>query len=85
MDAQEELIQVLRRIEENQLKSLDMQAEHVKFAREQMERAHVASESAQALQRAAMSRVQRISMFIFPVTLLLIALVVYICVKWRII
>lgn len=83
MAADAELMDLLRRIEANQLKALDAQQETMALARAQAERADQAVKDARAMQAAALDRGRKLVRMVFPVILLLIALVLWIAFRWH--
>lgn len=85
MDNEKELLDLLRRIEANQVRSIEIQGEHIAYSRSQFAKAQTAAENARLLQSVAIKRAQRLGLFLVPIILFLTALVVYICVKWKII
>jgi len=67
MSEYEEAFVVLRRMEQNQLKSIEMQAEQLALVKAQMERTEVRVQESIALQKVAVAGQRRVT----PVPLLL--------------
>lgn len=85
MPSDPELRDLLVRIEANQRKALEAQTEHLRLAQQQFARSEARIEESIKLQRLAVARQQRLSLAVLPVILLLIVLVVWIAIKWRVI
>ncbi len=85
MTHDQELLDLLRRIEANQRQALEAQAEHLKLAREQFARSESRVEESLRVQRLAVQRQLRLALAVLPVILFLIVLVVWIAMKWRVI
>ena len=71
-------------IRDGQREALNRQQEHIELAREQAERMRKTAEESVAIQRAAVERVKRASRIVLPLIVLLLALVVWLIVKYRI-
>jgi|GEM_PF-5724473 hypothetical protein len=79
-----ETIELLRRIEANQQQALAAQQEQLALVRSQMERSERAIAESVGLQRLAVARQSQIRNVALPVVLLLVALLVYLMVRWRV-
>jgi hypothetical protein len=83
MNTGQELLEILRRIEANQVKALEAQAEHLSFAKAQAEKSLSKFGESQDLQRSAILRAQRIARIIFLIVFFLILVVIYVGFKSR--
>lgn len=84
MSREDEIVQLLTDIRDGQRTALHRQQEHLELARTQAERMRQTADESVAIQRAAVERVKRVSRVVLPLILVLIALVVWIVVKYRI-
>lgn len=73
----EEALAVLKRIEQNQLKALEMQAEQLAIVKAQMDRTEARVQESIALQRVAVSGQKRALNIALPVILLVLVYVSY--------
>ncbi|TFY98436.1 hypothetical protein [Ramlibacter rhizophilus] len=78
------MIELLSRIEDNQRQALALQQEHLQIAQRQLERSNRSVEESIELQRVAVSRQAQVTRFVLPLIVLLVFLLVYLVVKWRI-
>ena len=81
MSEYEEALSALRKIEQNQLKSLEMQAEQLAVVKAQMERTEARVQGSIALQKVAISRQARALNLALPVILAALLYVVYLLFK----
>lgn len=79
-----EVVEFLRRIEANQQQALAAQQEQLALVRSQMERSERAIAESVGLQRLAVARQSQIRNVALPVVLLLVVLLVYLMVRWRV-
>ena len=84
MEKHDEIIEALKRIEANQVRALQMQQEHVAIARAQIERSERAVNESVALQKVAVSRAVLATRVALPLIVVLIALLGYLLIKWRV-
>ncbi len=82
MPQDDDVTALLRRIEENQRQALDAQREQLDIAKAQLERSNQSIQESIELQRAAVAKQTQIAKFVLPVIGVLLALVVYLAVKW---
>ena len=73
----ERIISALERIEQNQAKALQMQAEQIAMAREQMEKADARIKESLALQQLAVKRQARTTSFLLPIVVILVAMALH--------
>lgn len=92
MSNDQEIIQALGRIEENQRKSLEGQQQALETQRQQLEiaqalldRSNKTIEESISLQRVAVARVAQITRIALPLVVVLVILLGYLVVKWRLI
>ena len=92
MSNDQEIIQALGRIEENQRKSLEGQQQALETQRQQLEiaqalldRSNKTIEESISLQRVAVARVAQITRIALPLIVVLVILLGYLVVKWRLI
>lgn len=84
MSREDEIAQLLTEIRDGQREALVRQREHLELARTEAERMRRTAEESVALQRAAIERMKRVGRFVVPLILVLIALLVWLMVKYRI-
>jgi hypothetical protein len=84
MNDNERIIELLARIEENQRKALEAQAQHLQVAQAQLERSNTTIQESIQLQRASVSRQAQILKFLIPPIGILLVLLIYLLFKWRI-
>lgn len=84
MSREDEIVQLLTDIRDGQREALGRQREHVELARSEAERMRRTAEESVGLQRSAIDRFKRISWFVIPIIVVLIALLVWLIVKYRI-
>ena len=77
----DEAIAILQRMEQNQLKSLEMQAEHLANVKAQMARTEANVQESIALQRSAMSKQSKVINLVLPILLAALAYVGYLLFK----
>jgi hypothetical protein len=80
----DEVVELLARIEENQRKALEAQQQHLQVAQAHLDRSNRTVQESIELQRAAVARQAQITRFILPVLVVLLVLIAYLVVKWRI-
>jgi hypothetical protein len=83
LEEHDQIIALLKRIEENQQKALLAQEQQIGFARAQLERSEKAVSESLALQRASVARQKEIRNVALPLILALLALLGYLLIKWR--
>jgi hypothetical protein len=81
---QEEILAALRRIEANQRQALDAQQQHIDLARSQMERSEKRIQESVELQKLSVARQVQVRNFALPAIVVLMGLLVYLLVKWRV-
>ena len=81
MSEYEEALAVLRRMEQNQLKSLEMQAEQLALVKAQMERTEARVQESIALQKVAVTGQRRALNIALPVILVALVYVGYLLFK----
>jgi hypothetical protein len=84
MNENERIIELLRRIEENQRKALEAQQQHLQIAQAHLDRSRTTLQESMDLQRAAVSRQAQILRFVIPLIGVLLLLLVYVLFKWRV-
>jgi hypothetical protein len=84
MEHPDAIIEALKRIEANQLKALQAQEEHIALARAQLERSERTVNESIALQKVAVGRQAQLTRIALPLIVLLVLLLAYLLVKWRI-
>jgi hypothetical protein len=80
----DKVVELLARIEENQRKALEAQQQHLQVAQAHLDRSNRTVQESIELQRAAVARQAQITRFILPVLVVLLVLIAYLVVKWRI-
>ena len=84
METHDEIIEALKRIEANQVKALQAQAEHIALAKAQLERSERTINESVALQKVSVARQTQVTRIALPLIVLLVVLLAYLLVKWRI-
>ena len=84
MSDNDRIIDLLTRIEENQRKALESQQQHLQIAQAQLDRSNRTIQESIDLQRTAVSRQAQITKLVFPLIGVLLALLVYLLIKYRI-
>jgi hypothetical protein len=84
MEKHDEILEALKRIEANQVKALQVQQEHVAIARAQIERSERAISESVALQKVSVRRQAFAIKVALPLTILLLVLLGYLLIKWRV-
>ena len=79
---QEEALAILARIEQNQLKALELQAEQLALVKAQMERTESRVQESIALQKVANSRQARALNFVVPVVVLALVYLGYLIFRY---
>jgi hypothetical protein len=80
----DDLIAVLRRIEQNQQRALELQEKHFALAQAQFDKSNVRIEESLGLQRVAVQRQEQIRNIAFPLVLVLLFLLGYLVVRWQV-
>ena len=78
------ITELLTRIEENQRKALEAQQQHLQIAQAQLDRSNKTIQESIELQRVAVARQAIVTKFVIPVIIVLLALLGYLLVKWRV-
>jgi hypothetical protein len=84
MSDNDRIVELLASIEENQRKALDTQQQHLQIAQAQLERSNKTVQESIELQRVAVSRQAQITRFVVPIICLLVLLLGYLLIKWRV-
>lgn len=84
MERHDEIIEALRRIEHNQEKALQAQEKHLALAQAQLERSSHSIKESIELQRVAVARQAQVRNIALPLILVLLVLLSYLLVKWRV-
>lgn len=74
----DELVSILKRMELNQLKALDLQAEQLALIKAQTERAETRFQESVAIQQATVSRYARITRLMVPIMLAALLIAFYV-------
>lgn len=84
MSDNDQVIELLVRMEENQRKALEAQQEHLQIAQAQLERSNKTIQESIELQRVAVARQASITKFVVPLICILLVLLGYLLIKWRV-
>ena len=84
MEPHDEILEALKRIEANQIKGLQVQQEHVALARAQIERSERTISESVALQKLSVKRQGLATRVALPLIVLLLVLLGYLLIKWRV-
>ena len=83
MARDDEIVELLIEIRDGQREALARQHEQLELARAEAERMRRIAEESVALQRSGIDRMKRVSHVVLPIIVLLIALVVWLIFKYR--
>ncbi len=83
MSREDEIAQLLTNIRDGQREALARQREQLELARAEAERMRRIADESVALQRAGIERMKLVSRVLLPVILLLVALVLWLLFKYR--
>lgn len=84
MEKHDEIIGLLKRIEQNQQKALAAQEEQLALARAQIEHSNKSIDESIDLQKLAVARAAQVRNIALPLIVLLLILLGYLLVKWRV-
>lgn len=79
----DQIVELLTDIRDGQREALARQHEQLELARSEAERMRRIADESVALQRTGIERMQRVTRIVLPIILLLIALVVWLIFKYR--
>ena len=84
MESQGQVVELLKRIEDNQLRSLAMQEQQLDYTKSQLDRSETSIAESIALQRVAIARQAQMRNIALPLIVVLMVLLGYLLVRWRI-
>jgi hypothetical protein len=84
MSDDDRIIELLTRVEENQRKALEAQQQHLQIAQAHLDRSNKTIQDSIELQRTAVARQAQIIKYVTPLIGVLLALLVYLLLKYRI-
>ena len=84
MEQHDRIIELLRRIEQNQEKALQAQEKHLAIAQAQIDRSAQTVKESIELQRLGIARQAQVRNIALPLILVLLLLLAYLLVKWRV-
>jgi len=84
MNENEQMNSLLRRIEENQRKALEAQEKHLALAQAQLDRSNQTIQESIELQRTAVARQKQALWVVLPLVGVLVLLLVYLLVRYRV-
>ena len=84
MEKHDEILEALKRIEANQVRALQVQQEHVAVAKAQIERSEQRINESVALQKLSVRRQGLATRVALPLIVLLLVLLGYLLIKWRV-
>jgi hypothetical protein len=84
VERHDEIIELLKRIEQNQQKALDAQDKHLAIAQAHLERSNKSIVESIELQRLAVARAAQVRNIALPLIGLLLVLLGYLLIKWRV-
>ena len=79
----QQIIELLKRIEQNQERALQAQEKHLALAQAELERSSQNISESIELQRVAIARQAQVRNIVLPLILVLLLLLAYLLVKWR--
>ena len=84
MERHDEIIALLTRIEQNQQQALQAQEKHLALAQAQLDRSNTTIRESIELQRVAVARQAQVRNIALPLIVVLMLLLGYLLVKWRV-
>jgi hypothetical protein len=84
LERHDEIVGLLERIERNQQKALQAQEQHLAIAQAQLERSNQRIGESIELQRVAVARQEQVRNLAIPLILVLLFLLGYLLIKWRV-
>jgi hypothetical protein len=84
MEDRDQIVALLKRIEQNQEKALQVQEQQLGFAKAQLEKSEKTVKESMDLQRVSLARQAQIRNVAFPLIFVLLALICYVVFKWRV-
>jgi len=84
MNDDNRIVELLTRLEENQRKALEAQQQHLQIAQTHLDRSNKTIQESIELQRAAVARQALVTKIVLPLVGVLLALLVYLLVKYRV-
>jgi hypothetical protein len=84
MERHDQIIELLKRIEQNQERALQTQEKHLALAQAQLERSNKSIGESIELQRVSVKRQAEVRNIALPLILVLLLLLGYLLVKWRV-
>lgn len=84
MNEDERIVSLLASIEENQRKALEAQEKHLALAQAQLERSSQTIQESVKLQRTAVARQKQALWVVFPLVGVLLFLLMYLLLKYRV-
>jgi hypothetical protein len=84
VEPNDEIIELLKRIEQNQERTLQAQEKHLALAQAQLERSSQTVRESIELQRVAVARQAQVRNIALPLILVLLLLLGYLLIKWRV-
>ena len=84
MNDDDRIVDLLTRLEENQRKALEAQQQHLQIAQTHLDRSNKTIQESIELQRAAVARQAQVTKIVLPLVGVLLALLVYLLVKYRV-
>ena len=84
MQEHDQIIELLRRIEQDQEKALHAQEKHLAMAQAQIDRSAQTVKESIELQRLGIARQAQVRNIALPLILVLLLLLAYLLVKWRV-
>ncbi len=84
MSNDDRILELLGRIEENQRKALEAQQQHIQIAQAQLDRSNKTIQESIELQRTAVARQGQALKFIIPLVAVLVVLLGYLMIKYRV-
>lgn len=84
MNSEQEALEILRRIESNLAKGLEVQNEYLALAKQNFLKSEAVVEKSIKLQEISVSRQKRIQAITLPILIFLVASVLYLGFKWNV-
>lgn len=84
MSNDDRVLELLGRIEENQRNALEAQQQHLQIAQAQLDRSNKTIQESIELQRTAVARQGQITKIVLPLVAVLLALLAYLLIKYRV-
>ena len=84
MEQHDQIIELLKRIEQNQQQALQTQEKHLALAQAQLDRSNTTIQESIELQRVSVARQAQVRNIVLPLIVFLLLLLGFLMIKWRV-